>query len=109
MSETQIFQCPVSKNRLEFKYVKETVYCEYSFMDENLFKGYFVLLRNAIDTAIEKGYKKFMQLVSEMEYKDYLEDDIRWKIIDYTNNTLTIECDIKDALECIARGFGVKC
>jgi hypothetical protein len=68
-----------------------------------------VLLRNAIDVAIEKGCKTFVQMVYRTEYKEYLEDDERWEIVNSTVETVVIKCDINDAISCIARGFGIKC
>lgn len=113
MSEKElVFTCPISKNRIEFRLEEETksVYCEHNFIDEPMFKAYFVLLRGAIDTVLQKGYINFVQMVLIDEYKEYLEEDDRWEIIDKNImlNTLLIQCKLTDAIECICRGLGFK-
>jgi hypothetical protein len=105
-----ILQCPISKNRIEFRYNNETVLCEYTFIDYTYYKSYFLLLKNGIDESIKNGYKYFNQLVTIDDFNTCLKNNNKWKIIktDIILSTYIIECDLIDALECICNGFGIK-
>ena len=63
MSNELILQCPVSKNRIEFRYDDNNVICEYTNIDYDYYKSYFLLLKTAIDSSIQRDYHNFVQLV----------------------------------------------
>ena len=110
MSNELILQCPLSKNRIELRYDGDNVLCEYTNIDYDYYKSYFLLLKMGIDESIKRGYKYFNQLVTIEDYNNCLKDDDRWKITKTDNilNTYIIECDLMNALECVCRGFGIK-
>ena len=110
MSNELILQCPLSKNRIEFRYDGDIVLCEYTYIDYEYYKSYFLLLKTGIDESIKRGYKYFSQLVTIEDYNNCLKDDDRWIIKNTDNllNTYIIQCNLTDALECICRGFGIK-
>jgi hypothetical protein len=110
MNNELILQCPLSKNRIELRYDGEKVLCEYTNIDYEYYKSYFLLLKMGIDESIQKGYKYFSQLVTIEDYNNCLKDDDRWIITKTDNllNTYIIECNLTNALECVCRGFGIK-
>lgn len=106
------FQCKLTKSYITFKCDSgtKTAAIEDNFIDPNLPRPYFIVLRNAIDRLIADGYKKIVQTVTKHEWDNFLVDS-GWKI---KNETIypgailcyIIECDISIALNCIAKGFG---
>lgn len=110
MSQQLIFQCPISKNRIELSLINDTVNCEYNYIDYEFYKAYFLLLKTAIEKTINDGYQKFNQLVTKDDYNNCLKNNDKWKIIgqDDILNTFTIQCNLNDALECILSGFEIK-
>lgn len=109
MYEQMIFQCPLSKNRIEFNLIDDIVMCEQNVIDEENYKMYFLLLRLAIDELIKKNYKKFNQTVTISDFNENLSNNEKWTIIDTDMilETYIIQCDLINALECVAHGFGI--
>ena len=109
--ENFTFKCKISDNCIEYKCYKNEgeANIEYNYIDTNIPKSYFVLLRVSIDSLKKKNYKKILQKVYVDDWNKYLKDDnwkIRSSVQDNDINCHIIECDIDDALGCIARGLG---
>lgn len=107
------YKCKVSKNTIEYKCYKmeKEAHMEYCFIDPNIYKSFFVVLRESIDSLKKKGYNKIVQSVSEDDWNNYLKNNNKWTIknvVKYANNVMyVIECDIDNALECISKGLGL--
>jgi hypothetical protein len=106
------YKCQFSDNYFEFVCDSETkqIWIEnYNLDDENI-KAFFNLLRLAIDQLTEKGYIKYTQLVEKKDWDTFLKNDPDWTFVKEDNFIIPkclIECDIKNACYCIAKGFGV--
>jgi hypothetical protein len=109
--ESIVFQCTITKNRFEFRFDSETktLFCDYTYFDPESIKAYFSLLRYGIDSLISKGANTFVQSVTEEEWNNFLSSNKKWRIrsINNTTNFYNIECNIEDAIESIALGFGL--
>lgn len=107
------YKCMISKNAIEYKcYKKEKeAHMEYYFIDQNIYKSFFLVLRTSIDALKKKGYTKIVQTVSEDDWNNFLKKDNKWNIkntVQYPNAAFNvIECDINNALGCISRGLGL--
>ena len=108
------FNCNISKNTIEYKCYKseKEAHIEYSNIDPDIYKSYFILLRTSIDTLKSKGYEKIVQLVTEADWRNYLKNT-KWNIrnekyLPSNDKCYVIECNIDDALECISKGLGMQ-
>jgi hypothetical protein len=92
----------------EFRIVEKDAYMERTTYDSNNIKTFILVLKKAFNDLESKGIKKLVQTVHLKEWKEYLMNDKNWskRRIDENFEYVIIECDIKNALECIARGFG---
>ncbi|AYV83526.1 MAG: hypothetical protein Hyperionvirus8_10 [Hyperionvirus sp.] len=107
------FRCKISKNVIEYKCQKKEkkAFMEYSFIDVRLPKSFMVLLRSSIDQLREKGYVGVVQSVLEDDWNKFLKKD-KWKLVERVKYPAigvccVIECEIGDAIGCVARGLGV--
>src|SRR5690348_16823718 len=105
-------KCEISDSIIEYKCDKDKkdVYIEYNYIDPNIPKSYFVILRAFVDKLTNKGYKRIIQSVAKEEWEQFLQCDKKWKIVEKIENKIctvyVIECKIEDYLGCVARGLG---
>ena len=105
------FKCDLSHNIIELRCnIKKEAYMEYTNIDINLPKSFFVLLRTSIDFLKNNNFKNIIQTVSEKDWNNFLSLNKKWKIKSQQSYGceiyLNIECSIDDALDCISKGLG---
>jgi len=109
------FRCNISENVIEYRCSKDInkkdVFMEYTYLDPNLPKSFFVLLRTSINSLKSKGYTCVVQTVSKYDWDNFLKSNNKWKIrqtdIVGGREIVIIECKIEDAIESIAVGLGI--
>ena len=96
---------------LEFKgnLANKTIYFESMTYEPEYVKIFLLTLKKAINDFITMGYTTVQQRVSNYDWDNYLKQDDRWNVItkDKYTDTYIISCNILDALDCIAFGFGI--
>lgn len=110
------FKCDVSESLIEYRCAidKSEIFMEYTVIDSNIPKSFFLLVRKSFDIFISEGYKKFVQAVPLEEWEQFLKSNDKWTLrrIENTENHngkfkfAIIECDINDAVGCIGSGLG---
>lgn len=106
------FKCDLSNSVIEYRCNKEgDAFMEYTYINPQFSKSFFVLLRTSIEFLKNKKCKKIVQTVVEDDWNKFLSKNEKWKIRSKMthngNNFLVIECKIKNALYCISDGLGV--
>jgi hypothetical protein len=66
-----------------------------------------VLLRESMEDLIKKNYKLYQQQLFKKEWEKYLSKDKKWRVLEDLENEILVECNIEDAVGCIARGYGI--
>lgn len=105
-----IFQypCKFSDNFISLEYDGDTCWIDRYYVDDDNIKMFFVLLNESIENMKNKGITKFTQTVPNEDWDSFLSVNKKWNIISKNNdNTIEIYCDINDAAESIAQGFGI--
>ncbi len=105
------FECEVSGNFLEYQESLDCIQLINSYIDPNAPKLFCKLLRDSIDYYKKNNYIKLFQLITKKEWEGFINKNTKWQYIrNYLiedNECVMISCNIDDAVECIASGYGL--
>ncbi len=105
------FTCELSDNFMEYQEIGDCVKLCDSYVDPNMPKMFCVLLRQSIEYYKEKEFKRLVQIVPDEEWKSILSVNPKWTYIRgayiQETNCAIISCDINDAIECVAKAYGM--
>ena len=113
MSKSRNYACEMTRNFIKYELDEpnKVIYMVDSFVDENAPKIFFVLLRSSIDDFIKQKYKKLQQTILLKEWKT-LENNKKWNIIDVLlidqQECVVIQCELSDAIYCMANAYNIK-
>jgi len=101
------YNCPISNNTIEYKYVScepTTLYLNIVKIDYKFSKLFFELLRKSIDELKEKKFNKVVQIVSLADFE--LFKTYHSVTLKKSNELFAIiECDIDNILDCFNHVF----
>ena len=103
----KVFTCPVSQNiiNVEIDQDKKEAWLSTS-IDGNNMMAFFVLLRKCCNSLQKEKIATIVQTVLREDW-DYLSENKKWTIVEESPTCVTISCKMNDALENIAKGFGL--
>ena len=105
------FECEVSGNFLEYQESLDCVQLINSYIDLDSPKLFCNLLRESIEYYKEHNYIKLFQTVPYTEWEKNLSKNKKWtyirKCIIGDIKCAIICCNINDAIECVAFGYGL--
>ena len=105
-----IFSHNISNNVIEILLEDTHALMTHTFIDYDFVALYFVILKNMVTTLTQLGCTTFSQIVTTDDYNNFLKSDCRWTMINLFGETETvmIQCDIKDVIECMCTGLNLK-
>lgn len=109
-SEKKIYKNTLGNILIEYRIDNKTgkVYMENTQYDDEYVKLFLLTLKNSFDDLIKMDMKKFVQKTTLTDWTEYLQINDKWKLIEkIEENNCILECDMKDALQCIGSGFGI--
>lgn len=105
----RIYKYSFSTNYIKYNLDYETkdAYMEETYIDNNYFKIYLLLLKKSICEFIDEGYMFFHQTIPKEDHAIIKTGN--WKIKNiHSDYFLYIYCDICDALENISKALGIE-
>lgn len=110
------YKCPISSNEIWYKHIGENnIHIENIIIDPKMPKSLFTLLRLSIDDLEDEDCRTVTQTITDDDWENIIKKDGKWSIakVEYVCTSdmklrkfYVIKCDIKDAVECVARGLG---
>jgi len=109
--EDKKFSCDITSYSISFKINKlnneaymEVIECDYYYP-----KFFFKLLRDSSDYFKENGVVTIKQLVSKIDYEQFLKGNTTWEIDKiHIDDTITLKCKTTDFLKNMQNGLGVE-
>ncbi len=106
MEKICVFNEEISKNTLEIEFDDNKCWINNYHVDQNYGKLFAIMLKTAIDKMKSNGCTKFLQLVSNDDWDNFLSKNDEWELIHrHDEETSLIECSIDRAGDCIMQAF----
>jgi len=107
-----MFKYPMSENKIVMdinidNLIKQCWIVNYE-LDVTNKQLFIMLLKEAISSMKELGINQFIQMVTNDDWNNLLQDNKSWTILnEECINTKLIGCDIEEAPVCVAKGLGL--